>query len=450
MNCANCGTTVTEEQRFCRQCGLPVAAGDSLISAPNPAKVTSPSSSPQQNAGNVTSPDRMSNLPITSETKVFSNRDTNLNQRAEFRGSKSTNPTNKSAPAVIYDTMPPESKPAAHFNTKSLERKLAYPTKNLLLIGGGVVLLLIIAFTLFFSRSNESAKPKASVPSKPATPEIPTSAESFLPEDTAYVNDEETVVTATFPLNSSAKFSLANLSGNVTIEGTDDMNASVKVIKKGGSVGDRKEVKIGYSTLGGNLTLKSPQLIPPNIDIAYEIKLPRNLGQARVDVVSSKVKLTDIDALVEIKTVSGAVDLTKIKGAVTANTQSGDITLSQASGDLNIASASGKIELNDVSGATIKTNNVQGNTRAIIGSAATSADALSFESVSGDIDIKFKSEINAELDAGTVSGTIDVQGLGIAVKKVPGSATATGRVGIGGQPLKIKTTSGNIKVAKKS
>lgn len=450
MNCANCGTTITKGQRFCRQCGMPVAEVESLDSKQNPAKVTRQPASPKQNAGELASPDRLSGLPVTAETNVFSNGDKNFNRTAEFRGSKSTNPTNKSAPPLPYDNTPPESKPAAYFNTKSLERKPAFVPKNLLLIGGGVVLLILIALILFFARSTESAKPKVNIPSKPATPEIPTSAESFLSEDSATVNDEESIVTAIFPLNSSAKFSLTNISGNVTIEGTDDMNASVKVIKKGGSIRDRNEVKIGFSTLGGNLMLKSPQLIPSNIDIAYEIKLPRNLGQARIDVVSSKVKLTDIDALVEIKTVSGAVDLTKIKGAVTANTQSGDITLSQASGDINITSASGKIELNDVSGSTIKTNNVQGNTRAIIGSGATSADALSFESVSGDIDIKFKSEINAELDAGTISGTIDVQGLGVAVKKAPGSATATGRVGIGGQPLKIKTTSGNIKVAKKS
>ncbi len=451
MKCANCGTDVIQEQKFCRQCGALVADSDAPATLPEAvnAKVTGVADSPQRNADTSRhmKPDAIPASTVTSETRVFSDAFGNQNQTTDFRSAKTTSPTGKSVNA--YDTTPPEAKPPSHFNTQSLAHRQSLPSRNVLFITGGVALLLIIALTLFFTRSTESSKRTISIPAKPSTPEIPTSSEAFLPEEMAIVNDEETIVTAKFPLIASAKFSLNNLRGDVTIEGTDDTSASVKVIKKGGTSAERKEVKIGFSTIGNNLILKSPSIIPSNIDLAYEIKLPRSLGQARVEVVSSKVKVTDIDALVDIKSVSGAIELAKIKGGITANTQSGDITLSQASGDITITSSSGKIELNEVNGANIKTNNTQGDTRAIINSTATSADALTFESVSGDIDVKFKSEINAELDAGTVSGTIDVQGLGIQVKRAPGSATAAGRVGIGGQPLKIKTTSGNIKVTKK-
>ena len=75
---------------------------------------------------------------------------------------------------------------------------------------------------------------------------------------------------------------------------------------------------------------------------------------------------------------------------------------------------------------------------------------LTFESINGKIELRFKFAVNAELDANTVSGSIDLDGVELEVKKMPGSSQATGRLGVGGQPLKVKTLSGNIKFSQKS
>jgi DUF4097 and DUF4098 domain-containing protein YvlB len=81
---------------------------------------------------------------------------------------------------------------------------------------------------------------------------------------------------------------------------------------------------------------------------------------------------------------------------------------------------------------------------------APSIDDMKFETVSGDIDLSFKADLNAELDAQTVSGGIDVKTLGVPVTKSPGHAEAIGTIGNGGQTLKIETVSGRIKVTRRS
>jgi DUF4097 and DUF4098 domain-containing protein YvlB len=105
----------------------------------------------------------------------------------------------------------------------------------------------------------------------------------------------------------------------------------------------------------------------------------------------------------------------------------------------------GNIGLEDVSG-TVNTRTMKGNTKIVLGETARTAPQV-FNGISGNIELELAPDANAEIKAETVSGEIEVdEDLGLKVEKRMVGQQAVGRIGKGGQPIVIKTVSGNIKI----
>lgn len=499
MQCATCGTEVIEGQRFCRSCGAGIAPdavpppaavqtdvrtgvttgvttdSDSLSPVGKTSRPTKAGTNPvgensgaqtnllEQAPGNETrvmDSDALAAVGQTNPSLDATLVEAPLKQQTtpDLQGASGVKAGGAALPAqtggqlpqaavteamsVSYNTTPPSSR------LPQAPPRATANSKGWMVAIGGIALFgaIFLAFLLLgrANRVNRSAT-QAPPPSRPA-PAAEASGETYLSEERAAVDDEETVITERFPLFNNAKFNLSNLSGDITIEGVEGTEAQIRVIKTGGSVEERANLRILYSTLGGNLSLQSPQLPSPKVEIAYEVKLPRSLSQVNIQTVSSKVQVSNIDALVDVKTKSGQTTLAKLVGAVRVETESGDVQIEQASGDIAVTASKSNIELRGVNGK-VEVNNTAGDSKAVFDNS-TLADSLRFESVSGSIDVRFRADLNADLDADTTSGTIDVQGLGVEVTKSPGFSRAAGRVGIGGRPLKITTVSGNIKVRK--
>jgi DUF4097 and DUF4098 domain-containing protein YvlB len=105
----------------------------------------------------------------------------------------------------------------------------------------------------------------------------------------------------------------------------------------------------------------------------------------------------------------------------------------------------GNIKLEDVSG-TINTRTTKGNTVVVLTEAARNAPQV-FNGVSGNIELELSPDVNAELKAETISGDIEIdEDFDIKVEKRMIGQQAVGRIGKGGQPIVVKTVSGNIKI----
>lgn len=472
MQCATCGADVIEGQRFCRVCGVAVEPSAAPSTAAMPTDIEN-----QAEPGRTSRATKVDTNPVGessgAQTRVIESRRDNETRVMESdplaadQSPAAVQPgqTNRALPtlddAIRHQTNPAlnaATPPAAGARVQPVPPYVTTPhgaqltpmmqpkqSKGWMIALGGIALFgIIFLAALMIGRSSRPAPP---VPTAPPTPSVPGAPnELYLSEEGADIDDEETVITQKFPLVGAAKFNLSNLSGDIIIEGVEGTEAQIKVIKTGGTVEERQSLKIIYSTVGGNLSLKSPQLLNNNVDIAYEVKLPRSLSQVNIQAVSSKVKVTNVDALVAVHTTSGAVELSRLAGAIRVETESGEVTIEESSGDIGVTASKSKVELDGVNG-TVEVDNTAGETRAVFESS-TLADSLRFKSVSGDIEVRFESELNAEMDARTTSGKLDVQGLGVEVKQSPGFSQAVGRVGIGGLPLRVETVSGNIKVKK--
>jgi DUF4097 and DUF4098 domain-containing protein YvlB len=121
------------------------------------------------------------------------------------------------------------------------------------------------------------------------------------------------------------------------------------------------------------------------------------------------------------------------------------VSLSEIAGKIKASAASGSIALTDITGS-VQANTASGDIKAVFESV-TPGEPLEFSTASGDVEVMFKSDINADLDIETIKGEIEIaEKFQISLEKQIVGQRASGRIGAGGQRLKINTVNGDVKV----
>jgi hypothetical protein len=368
-------------QRFCRQCGAPVAGP---ASEDVPTKVFKPEATDE--ASLLTSP--LGATPVTDRV--------------------SQQPT-------AYTPQPPP-RPVVPLSTLQPAKPVWLRFLPLILIGvigasllGGLLLSSLIRRKVIIEKSSPTA-PTAPPPVKVIVNQPERPGAGLMSEEGAVVSDDKTIITQSYPLGQNALVSLANVTGHISIEGWDETQAQVKVIKDGGSAEDRQAVQVRLASTQELLSLETSPTRSSPVEVHYEIKLPRRVRQ------------------IEIKSADSEVRLAKITGEISVNVQGSSI------------------EMEDISGP-LHTKIVKGDTQARLNGAPSGP--LEFSSVSGDIELRLEGNTNADITAETIDGDIDADDeLKLKVEKRPMGQSVTGRIGTGGLNIRIKTINGDIKIKK--
>jgi ribosomal protein L40E len=376
--CRDCGAELAPGQRFCRRCGVAVAR-PSVEEAPT--KVFHPNGQP-----NV--PTMPSLLSTQATAPVYQQ------------------PTARQSPPTQREA----GRPASHSRGKS------HWMRYLLLVLAGLLASTLIAGFLIarIARRIASVRGKtpapASAPVKAGTNNPGKPAAAMMSEEGATVTKDQTVIKRTYPLGDNSSVSLVNLSGKIKIEGWDEAQAEVRVIKEGGSEQDRQAVQIKLDNRSDLLSLETSPTRSSPVEVHYELKLPRRLRELQIKSADSEVELSDIT------------------GAITVDVQGSSI------------------ELTDV-GGSINTKIVQGETKATVNGKLNGPQAL--KSVNGDIELQLTAETNADISAETIDGEIEVgDNLNLKVEKRRVGEAVSGRIGTGGVPISIKTVNGDIRIGK--
>lgn len=192
---------------------------------------------------------------------------------------------------------------------------------------------------------------------------------------------------------------IENLSGKVTVIGTNDDEVSVK-----GELGD--DVKRFIFEKRDNMILakvdndQDHRHYRNNEDDAsiFTVKMPKDI-QVNFEGVSSDVDISSIIGSVEVKTVSGDIKAENLKDRIDITTVSGNIDSEDLTGKVRLSSVSGSIDDRNSAGRlTLKS--VSGNVK-----TQSSAKEVTLGSVSGGVDFKLgKVE---ELTISNVSGDVD-------------------------------------------
>jgi hypothetical protein len=220
-------------------------------------------------------------------------------------------------------------------------------------------------------------------------------------------------IARTIPLTAGGKFALAAQVGDVTITTWDKPTVFIDAKRHGGSRGERKSLEMDVDTsMPGSVIIRTVHPPDSRAHLDYEIKLPRQVNIEGLDIGRGDIKIQGVN------------------GNITAHVTDGDIEMDDVVGNMTARTVSGDIRVNVRQPEAIQDMN--------------------FESVSGDVDLRFLGDFNAGLDLATVSGDMAVRGdLQVALEEKIGHKQASGHIGKGSHcVVHVKTVSGDIQLRK--
>ncbi|MDQ1590347.1 MAG: hypothetical protein QOG71_974 [Pyrinomonadaceae bacterium] len=389
--CSNCGAELFTGQQFCRACGTPTRQfpGEEL-----PTQILQPGGQEQQ-------PQQQQPAAPPLATSPLPGRDTSDPIYGGAGYSRYQPPVPQRPTAPVVAPLPVAPRPRS--------RAWIYAILGLILFFAGAS---FVAGLFFMNRQAQRVtrvvtRPNVAIPGIPPPP-LPPRASG---EEGAEGFGGQSTVTKTYPLAANGSFSLRNFSGDITVEGWDEQQAEVKIIRHGGDP-ERAAFHITQEEGGRGLTFNStPEKTGGGVhEVEYVVKLPRNLRELEIVSINSNVDLAGVHS-----------------ASISINVQRGNI------------------ELDDVSG-TVNSRTTKGNTTVVLAELAKNAPQV-FNAINGNIELELAPGTNAELKAETVDGDIEVdEDLGVKVEKRMIGQQAVGRLGTGGEAIVAKVISGNIKI----
>ncbi|HEX9918768.1 MAG TPA: DUF4097 family beta strand repeat-containing protein [Pyrinomonadaceae bacterium] len=395
--CNSCGAELFTGQQFCRACGTPTRQ---FSSEELPTQILPPGGQEQPPPPQQQQP----TAPTPLATSPLPGRDTSdpVFGAGYSRYQPPVAPPQRVTAPVLSPLAPPP---------RRRSRAWVYAVLGLLLFFAGAS---VVAGLFFMNRqaqriSRTIVRPNVKVPMPPMPPPPHPMDVS---EEGVEVTGGQSVVTKTYPLAKNGSFTLRNFSGDITIEGWDEQQAEVKIIKRGGGNAARGAVHVMHEEGANRLAFNSmPEKTGGGAgEVQYVVKLPRDLRELEIVSINSNVELSGVHS-----------------ASISINVQRGNI------------------ELEDVSG-TVNSRTTKGNTTVVLAESAKGAPQV-FNGIHGNIEVELPPGTNAELKAETVDGDIEIdEDLRIKVEQRMMGRQAVGRVGTGGQPIVVKVVSGNIRI----
>jgi hypothetical protein len=409
QRCPTCDAELFEGQQFCRQCGAAVAApGGEATTQLLGDNWTQPQGSEPANTSSVWG---AGTEPVGG-----------ARQSPGFQQQTAYQPPLQS----FQQTSPLAPRPPR----KGRRGLWVVALLALFMLGAGVA---IIGAFVWWRASHQpmvvkmvksNAEHPAGVPAPPAPPDVDfehlgeqigkaieaARAVTPLDESGATVSGDSTVITKTYQIDGDGAFSVRLVNGSVSVTGSDGDEAEVKITKRGGSAEERKGARVMLAQTDEGLTFVNAGG-SPDVEVSYEVKVPRGLHELQVFTSKGDVKVSDFG------------------GTVVANVQKGKAEFSGLTGE-------------------VKSNVVKGDTR-VVYNGAEREGSQEFSVIKGNIEATLADGTDADIRAETVTGDIDADdAFGLAVEKRPAGRTLSGRLGDGGQTLRFKVTSGDIKIKK--
>jgi TonB family protein len=184
-------------------------------------------------------------------------------------------------------------------------------------------------------------------------------------------------------------------------------------------------------------------------------------GRADLETDGGNITIGQAGSFVAVRTGGGQIDFGEVRGSVRAQTGGGGIRIMYVSGPLEVESSAGSICLTRVAG-TVRAATAGGTIRAWInpdvpsspGGTVHLAGFSQLTSGKGDIVVFLPRNLAADIDATVESGgehKIDADpALALTVQQTPGahgsSLHAAAKLNGGGPPLKLRTSSGTIRL----
>ena len=259
----------------------------------------------------------------------------------------------------------------------------------------------------------------------------------------------------TFQVGDVPQLTIDNFAGDVTLVGGQPGAITVVAVKHVAFVGNADRIEVILQPQEGGLlieTKKPASMI--NAWVTLNIRAPAGTvldlktgsgtvdvsginGGAKVHTGSGAVTAHDLKGSVDLQTGSGRVNAVTISGPLHVDTGSGQVDLEAVVGEINAHTGSGGMDVR-LSTGPVRLETGSGG----INYQGTPEGDCRFQTGSGGITLRLPSDLNAQVDLHTGSGSIDV---GYPVEGTQSRQDVKGTIGSGGDTnIWAQTGSGSI------
>ena len=174
------------------------------------------------------------------------------------------------------------------------------------------------------------------------------------------------------------------------------------------------------------------------------VRLPRETDvQARSG--DGSIRIERITGRIDLRTGDGSIRAADLSGEVTLDTADGSVTVENAEGKLTVDTGDGSVNVSGrISGLKLHTGDGSVVLRAQPGTVMS--EAWEITTGDGGVSLYLPPDFGAELDAHTGDGTIRNELEVEDAREQATRRTLRGRVGTGGQVLRVRTGDGSIRL----
>jgi DUF4097 and DUF4098 domain-containing protein YvlB len=259
---------------------------------------------------------------------------------------------------------------------------------------------------------------------------------------------ERDEINQTYQLAPGARVDVSSIRGPVEIVTADTATAEVQIIRTARNRADLEYHKVAVEQTSNSLVVRGvqepEQRQQQNIQVNHHVilKLPRRIDLS-VSSISGPLKAGDVDGQTHVSSISGPVNLGNVGSKLQVNSVSGSLGVGNVGADARLNSISGDVRLRQVNGS-LDVLSVSGGLNAAL--VSLNPQGIHIKSVSGSIEIAFKTELNADFNAEGISGQVYLDVPQVIRDSEVRSPNVRARIGAGGTPITISGVSGNIRL----
>jgi DUF4097 and DUF4098 domain-containing protein YvlB len=261
---------------------------------------------------------------------------------------------------------------------------------------------------------------------------------------------ERDEINQTYQLAPGARVEVSSIRGGVEIVNADTATAEVQIIRTARTRADLEYHKIEVEQAGNSLVVRGvqepDQRRAQKIQVNHRVilKLPRHIDLT-VGSLSGSLKAGDVDGQTHVSSISGSANVGNVGGKLQVSSISGSLEVGNVGADARVSSISGNLRLGQVNGS-LDVSSVSGALNATL--VSLSPQGIHIKSVSGSVEIAFKSEVNADFSAEHISGEVHLDVANVTRDSEVKSPDVRARIGAGGTPITISSVSGNIRLTR--
>jgi hypothetical protein len=216
------------------------------------------------------------------------------------------------------------------------------------------------------------------------------------------------------PLAPGGKFAIANVNGNVRVEGWEREEVLIRAAKSAvaGSRLDLERVQIIVEHEPGAVRVRTeyPDDDGVEVRVSFTVRVPYRVLLEAVETVNGSVTVRGVEGQGKLRSVNGNVEVFDSAGSFAARTTNGNI----------------RMELQEF---------------------AAAAAAMSLETVNGSVILALPAETHAVLDVSSKNGDFHSE-LPFLRHGAGGARELRGILGRGGVEIKVRTVNGGIRVVR--